>query len=408
MRWTALLPLAALATFTTDAAAICRVVEDPEAVPPQIQPNQSVLFIKRSDVPVGDCGGDGGADAGVDAGLADAGVDAGLAEPCEVLDEAITLVVQPQFNIGADGSSFALLMVTPAPPAVRLERIDLFQDLARVTAPDIDIEQVEVEDSSLGYQCDDPLFKSGGSGCGGGGWSSGGGGGDFTPPPPPPDWDDPALDTILTIGPYEVVSLAASDGPALRASLEELGYVVDSADIDAIAPYLALGWTAIAVRVAIDESLKGGLQPLSLTYPGTEMRLPLGVSRQSEPAETVVALYASAEGRYDFPGATISFAGRTGRAADAFLTRSILISQLDQGPEADPIAFRVEGDPEVRETITVRQEIRIPSSECPSSGRSTRRSSGCLCSHGDSPGAGGLLLFGLAFAGGAAAMRRRR
>jgi MYXO-CTERM domain-containing protein len=290
---------------------------------------------------------------------------------------------------------------------VRLERIDLFQDLARVTAPDIDIEQVEVEDSSLGYQCDDPLFKSGGSGCGGG-WSPGGGGGDFTPPPPPPDWDDPALDTILTIGPYEVVSLAASDGPALRASLEDLGYVVDSADIDAVAPYLALGWTAIAVRVAIDESLKGGLQPLSLTYPGTEMRLPLGVSRQSEPAETVVALYASAEGRYDFPGATISFAGRTGRAADAFLTRSILISQLDQGPEADPIAFRVEGDPEVRETITVRQEIRIPSSECPSSGRSTRRSSGCLCSHGDSPGAGGLLLFGLAFAGGAAAMRRRR
>lgn len=363
-----------------NALAICRIVNAPEDPPPEIKPDQSVLFLKRANLEVGDCESDGDAgplsdagpgDAGpLNAGTLDAGGDAGPGEPgggidpqpCQVIPEAITMVVQPKFRVGQNGSSFALLMVTPSQPVIGLERPELFVELAEVTAPIIEVERVTVEDSALGYQCRDPKYNSEPIGCGPSG-PFGGGKSDFDPSDPP-DWNDPDTDVVETIGPYEVARLSARDAEGLATGLTDLGYVYTQDDIDAISPYLDLEYAAVAVRVRVDAELSGGLQPLALTYPGTEMRLPLGISRQAELAETSIALYVSADARYEFAGAELLYA-KLQSNLETVLTRSIMHAILDKGPEGDPIAERSSDNQPFQSVVTVTQEVRIPSSECP-------------------------------------------
>ena len=312
-------------------------------------------------------------------------------QACELIEDAVTMVVQPRFRIGDDGSSFALLMVTPSQPEISLERITLFNELAERTRPIVEVDQVTIEDPALGYQCRDAAFNTTEVGCGGG---------TISRPRPefdpvdPPGWTDPETDTVEAIGPYEVARLSAITGDELATSLADLGYEVADGDIDAIVPYLDIGYVAIAVRVQVDGALVGGLRPISLTYPGTEMRLPLGLSRQEQPAETHIALYVSAEDRYDFPGATISYAGRQNND-ESFLTRATLSAQLNQDLSGDPIAFASPGNDPYQEVVTVTQETRIPSSDCPDGGNDQNDEGFCFCQQGSLRNSGDGILLGL-------------
>ena len=231
-----------------DAAAICRIVGEPDSPPPVIQPKQSVLFIKRTDVEVGcdddPMDGDAGTDAGADA--APEREDAGGADPvpidpleCENLPEAITMVVQPRFTVNPEGAAFALLMVTPSPAHIVLERSSIFADLAEATAPEVEVREIRVEDERLGYQCKDPAWNNKSSGCGN--WGFDGGGPSFEPPTGDP-YHDPETDEVETIGPYAVARLSATNATELADSLTALGYIFVQADVDAIAPYLEQGF----------------------------------------------------------------------------------------------------------------------------------------------------------------------
>lgn len=415
-----LLCAAASALWVSDAAAICRIVEEPDSPPPIIEPSQPVLIIKHRDVVVGedcpavpdggvrdagsvvDAGADAGPDASPDAGPGDAAdPDAGpppqSPECMEIVGDAITIVTQPRFRTGADGSHFALLMVTPQRPIITIEDQDLFKQLAIETAPRVDEIPRYVEDESLGYQCNDPKWNSEPVGCG----YSGGGGGFVPPNPPPGDYPDPddAVD-VQTIGAYEVARLSLSTEDDLAAWLDDNGYLYTDADLEAAAPYIEDGWTVIAVRVATDERLDGGLEPLAFTYPGSEVRLPTGISRQPPPAEARLTVYIAAEGRYDLPGAYIQYAERSW-SDGSFLTRNNLVVDLSLGSEGDPVAARVAGDPTYRDVVTVDQVVRIPSSNCPGG----KDDAGCWCRTGGGPGPGSLVLFGIC---ALALLRRRR
>lgn len=414
-RWIQLCVGVAVLAMSAEAAAICRVVSEPDRPPPVIEPEQPVLIIKRSQNidqncdPLTDAGpapadagqGDAGpGDAGPgDAGPGDAGpADAGCA-PIE--GDAITMVVQPRFQIGADGAAFALLMVTPSPPAIQLADPSLFRQLALATAPRPVVVPNYIEDESLGYQCNDPKWSSdSGGGCGGGSWDVGPG---YQFPDPTsvdlPEPDDAVL--VDTLGAYQIARLTLTDAGELASWLDSYGYQYGQADLDAIAPYIADGWTVVAVRVITDASLDGGLEPLSLTWAGTEIRLPLAVSRQPAPAEEWLTVYVAAEGRYDFPGGTVSYAQPSRTAGTTFLTRTELWADLSLGPEADPIASAVEGNPSHRDTVEVTQDIRIPSSKCPSRAGATGGGAiGCCrtSSGSDLPDSAllGTLLLGLA------------
>jgi len=391
-----ILAISSLSLASRDAGAICREVTEKGSAPPAITPDQELLVIKRTGVPVGckpppgqdgDAGvpGDGGppSDGGVidggviDGGPNDAGADAGAdgapdGGECQPhLGDTVTWIVQPRFTIGPDGSRFALLMVTPREPVITTAPDSTFIDLARTTAPVERVEERYIEDESLGYQCNDPKF--GGSG---GGASSGCGtytaaDDGWTPPDPSggtaADAGTPdGYIRVNTVGSYQVAVLSVTDGDELAEWLDRAGYNHDSDDIDALRPYLDLGWIVTAVRVTSDQAVdSGGLEPLSFTFEGTDMRVPLGVSRQPAGGRAMLKIYVAADGRYVLPGAALSYAGWVTDEQPTFLTASYLDVDLSRTAEEDPVAGRDPGNATFQEEYTLVREIRIPSSECP-------------------------------------------
>lgn len=420
MRLPLLLPGLLCLTYATDAAAICRIVEEAGSPPPVMVPAQSVLLIKYDDAVIAACpepGDAGTSDAGIDGGggVTDAAVsfattldagpftdantsDAGdLGPDCEeIRGEAITMVVQPKFHINEGGARFALLMVTPSWPIVSTADTEIFRDLAIATAPEVLVQEKYVEDEALGYQCKDPQYQN--SGCGGSGWDTGGGGWE----PPPSDYEpgDPDAPMIDTIGAYEVVRLQVGDTDELAAWLGEFDYLYSDQDLLAASPYIDQGWTVVAVRIRHDFSISGGLDPLAFSWAGSELRLPTGISQTPPPAETDLTVYVSADRRYDFPASQVSYAQPSGMGGQSFLTRSNMWVDLSQGAEADPVAFQNSGT--TQESVTVERVVRIPSSECPFD---DEEEEGCCgCSVEKAPGMGTLLIL-LACAIG---LRRRK
>ena len=342
-------------------------------------------------------GGDGGGLNGGDASPPDAGE-----EVCEeIRGEAITMIVQPEFSLGEDGARFALLMVTPSWPIVTVADPDILHDLAVATSPRVDVEETYIEDASLGYQCSDPKWNSGGGGCGGDFSNSD----DDWRPPPPRDaslgGEQPDVPIVEAIGAYEVVRLDVDTTDDLADWLEAFDYLYSDQDLQATQPYINEGWTVVAVRVRHDFGHHGGITPLSFSWAGSELRLPTGISVAPPPAESHLTVYVSADQRYDFPQSQIAYAQPVGLGGSSFLTRSNMFLDLSLGADADPIAFPNSGL--VRESVTVDRVIRIPSSQCPPR-ESDDNDWGCGCRVRGVPGVGGVLVL-LAFVFG---LRRRR
>jgi hypothetical protein len=344
------------------AAGIARVVVGPGSTPPEIEPDDAVLFIERPntclpDAGVPDAAIDGGAitDAGSalpDAAMAfapppdaavlpDAGSDGGIPDAGTTsCGDSVMMIVQPHFSVGARGSHFALLYVTPATPVMRLESPTTFDDLAAATAPEIDTRIVEVPDPALGTRCEGCVSTSNNEG-GGCGYESN------------PSWNPPTLDggvgasTIQTIGPYEVATRQPSSRTELAKWLTDLGYAYETTDLDALEPYLTQGWAVVAVRVAQESSFTGGLQPLSMTWAGSDITVPLRLA--SQPSLTV---YIAADHRYELTGAHVSFAGYTGAS---FVTRN----EVDN-LASDLTAYRATNDNSTRDVHTIYQEEHVP------------------------------------------------
>ena len=249
------------------------------------------------------------------------------------------MIVQPKFTLSTSGSTFALLYVTPAPPVMRLESPTTFEDLAAATAPNIETQIVEIPDPALGTKC---------AGCGGGGDYEGGGCGTSGELLEPAvgwwrsrrlhDRDDRA---------YEVATQQPTSRTDLAAWLDELGYVYQTADLDALEPYILQGWSVVAVRISQTSSFTGGLQPISMSWAGSEMVVPLRLASQSS-----LTVYFAADHRYELPQAHVSFAGYTG---SSYVTRNE-VTDLS----SDLTAYRADSDDWTRDTMIVYQDEHVP------------------------------------------------
>jgi hypothetical protein len=364
------------------AAGIARVVVGPGSQPPDIEPDDAVLFVHRANT----CLPDGGIpDAETDGGLPDGGLldaasdgggpstdapitpfDAGVPPPetyvphdapidggtpddgglpdagTSECGDSVMMIVQPKFTLSTSGSTFALLYVTPSAPVMRLESPTTFDDLAVATAPDVETQIVEIPDPALGTRC---------AGCveGGGDYSGGGcgaSGGDFWSPPSG-GGGGVGGSTIATIGPYEVATKEPGSRTDLATWLDELGYVYQTSDLDALEPYIMQGWSVVAVRIAQTTSFTGGLQPISMTWAGTEMTVPLRLASQSS-----LTVYFAADHRYELPGAHVSFAGYTG---SSYVTRNE-VTDLS----SDLTAYRADADDWHRDVQVIYQDEHVP------------------------------------------------
>jgi len=375
------------------ALVFARVVLEPASAPPLLT-DDAVLLVQRHGVYVGGCpgtdagpdgglpdaaNGDGGTDPGLDAGVPDvatddAGTDGGTGACETIAGDAVSMVVRPRFEVGSTGSRFALLFVTPSHPIVETVP-DQFAELGALTAPKTEIHVTEIPDPSLGSQCD-----LGGGGCGG----------TYDPPTtfdPPPIGDAGFGDGgvgVEMVGPYEIVRAQPADVPALAALLDSFGYVYEQADLDAIGPYLERGYFVVAVRIAIagqDQQTEGRLATLQLTWAGSELRLPAALGTTGPDGLTA---YVAADGRYEFPAATVRYAHRTFSGETRFLTRNELIDTNPMSPDEDPVAFSVAGDPEYVETNVIEQTEHVPIQDC---GIDCGGGPGCGCGECNAQGA---------------------
>lgn len=343
---------------------LARVIAESGAPALPVLDDGGVLLIKRHDVVVGDgCPGNTPpSDAGVpdDAGVPpdDAGVppDAG----CEAITgDAVTLMVQPRFSEVTTGARFALLMVTPARPVVETQSAWLFDQLAEVTATRVRVHETKVADPAYGTVCD-------------GGYDGTGCGGAYAPiEPDDPSWTPPGLGdaglgdrdagyTVDTIGPYEVVRAQPADRAELASWLAGLGYLTLPADLDAVTPYIARGYTVVAIRVALPATPEGQLSPIALTWPGSELRLPAALGSPAGGTPHLATVYIAGPGRFDLPDAFVPFAMQTSWGLEGFLTKNEVVLGESGDPDDDPVAIRVVGDPEEENIEDQYTEVHVP------------------------------------------------
>jgi hypothetical protein len=368
--------------FWPTVVVLGRILAESGSPPPDVH-DPAVLLVKRQNVtvgctpPPGDAGvpGDATIDAVFDSGIADAGVDAGPADAgltdagagdagmpdagtcTTILGDAVTMIVQPHVSAGTDGTRFAVLLVTPERPIVELAGGNVLRDLARISAPRIEYKTVEVPDRSMGEVCasgcGEPRESESG-GCGGD-WGSG------------ESWNPPGIgDAGLgdgglveeMLGPYQFVRAQPADAAELATWFDQLGYAYMQGDLDAVAPYIALDWHVVAIRVALDEPENASLSPIALTWPGSQLRIPAALG-QGAAAPGQLTVYIAGDGQYVLPGANIRFAKRVGYSGASYLTRNEIKLDQNQLPLQDPIAYRG-NDVDVEEVTVVTKEVRVP------------------------------------------------
>ena len=394
------------------ALVLARIIAESGTAAPSLD-DGDVLLIKRHDVVIGEgcSGGDAGvSDAGTDgAGPADAGLgdggptdagpddggsgDAAIPDAgCEAIPgDAVTLMVQPRFSELTTGARFALLMVTPARPIVETQSAYVFSELAQVTAPQVIVHETKIQDPAMGKACD----LGGGGGCG------------FAPSEPGPSFTPPGLGdgglgdtdggfTVDTIGPYEVVRAQPADTAELQTWLAGLGYLTLPADLAAVAPYITRGYTVVAIRVKVETTTNGQLSPIALTWPGSELRLPVALGAPAGAAAHETNVYIAGPGPYVMTGAAMPFAYRTSWGDEGFLTKNVLVLDGDGDPDHDPVATPILGEIAVRETRDEYRDVHVPVSDCGEIGCGCGECSAQRPVRGDLVIVGGVVAFVLA------------
>ncbi|ACQ82249.1 conserved hypothetical protein [Beutenbergia cavernae DSM 12333] len=104
---------------------------------------------------------------------------------------------------------------------------------------------------------------------------------------------DPGVDVLdqVDLGPVEATTLAARDAGALTDWLDENGYVLSAGLESALVPYVAEGWSYVAVRLTPEGSdavaLTGELQPLQVTFGSDTFVYPMRLSSAAEDTQRV-------------------------------------------------------------------------------------------------------------------------
>jgi hypothetical protein len=169
-------------------------------------------------------------------------------------------------RLSTSPSSAAWFLPVPAKPTFALANVDLFNALAEVTAPRIEV-------------------------VGGGHHGDGAANAGAAP--------SVTLLEQRTVGPYQVATLAASDGNALHDWLSQHGYQLPATLAGAVQPYADAGWEYVAVRfdpAAGQQGLGTQLPPLRVTFTSSQLVYPMRLSRLATTAQSV-RLYVLADHR---------------------------------------------------------------------------------------------------------------
>ncbi len=111
------------------------------------------------------------------------------------------------------------------------------------------------------------------------------------------------------IGPYQAVTVRASQGEALDTWLNANGYVVSPSMAPILMAYADEGMDFIALKLRPGEGVQA-MQPVRIVTQGADTTLPLRMVAAGVGANVAIELYVLSGGRYapqNFPQASIDF-----------------------------------------------------------------------------------------------------
>lgn len=117
----------------------------------------------------------------------------------------------------------------------------------------------------------------------------------------PGDSSAPQILDQVQLGPIEATTLAASDAEGLSAWLDENGYALSPAVSEELAPYVADGWSFVAIKLTGDVPFDGELDPIRFTFDSDSLVYPMRMSRAAD-SEQNVRLYVFDENRASVTG----------------------------------------------------------------------------------------------------------
>lgn len=88
----------------------------------------------------------------------------------------------------------------------------------------------------------------------------------------------PTVVNQVNLGPLEATTLAGGDLSGLQKWLDDNGYAIRPAVSDALGPYVRDGWSFVAIRLTSSDPIVGGLNPVRMTFPSTQLVYPMRLS----------------------------------------------------------------------------------------------------------------------------------
>lgn len=218
--------------------------------------------------------------------------------PSVVTDHRMVFSVSPTQTVLWDqieysGSPGGFAWVLPVKPGAQLQ-LSHDEWLSSLDAAT----QVTVQAPISSCQSASPSSQSSGFGCGS---ESAGAGATFTEGVDAGAGGADAGVTVVSqevVGPYDVVTVRASQGDALGPWLRANGYDVPTTLQPVIDAYTTEGFDFIALKLAPNEGVQA-MQPVRVVTPGADLTMPLRMVAAGVGANVGVELFVLSEGRYE-------------------------------------------------------------------------------------------------------------
>ena len=197
-------------------------------------------------------------------------------------------VLWDQFNYNGDPKEFAWVLPVRPGTRVELSHDEFIAALEAATQPIV----VGPQPQNSG---------GGGGGCGSVALSSYAGNN--------PN-DNVTVVSQQVVGPYEVVTLKATDPKALTNWLIAHGYAIPPGIQPTLDAYVKEGFDFVALRLLPNKGVRA-MKPVRVVSPGADVTLPLRMVAAGIGAKVGVVLYVIGEGRYEaanYPNVTVDFA----------------------------------------------------------------------------------------------------
>ncbi len=204
-----------------------------------------------------------------------------------------------RLSLQSQGTEAALLVPTPTPATVSAGKAATFTALRAATAPEVITDRRWFGDSDA-----DGAVAGGAPGA--------------------------AAPTVLgqvQLGPLEATTLSGGDITGVQTWLRDNGYVMKPEVVATMSPYLAAGWSFVAIRLTGSEPLSGALDPVRLSFAADRLVYPMRMSSAATTPQTV-RLYVLGEHRVQRADAdaarqsvSVQFAGRLGHVTDPDLAQ---------------------------------------------------------------------------------------